>query len=356
MAVEPIFNAHAGSKLPFTKRDIVRFLFKHKAVIVGTFILGLVLSGVAGWLIPVFYAVTGKVLIKQELTNMPSFFSGIASVKDEPTTQETLTNRVQNATIVGRSGVVVVPTVRELRLSYDQVALRWYKYLTDPILDGYYWFNVHVLGFPPDLERRGQNVVIDQFTKSLDVEVANAASDSSSETATPGSETSGPSIVSFTLTVTNPDKGVHELVLLIRRFIDYESSLQGQAAKDAYAFVEHQTERARARLDKADAALKRFEAQEGVTAVVNVPLTPVENGTSYPGLISTPQDSTTISLLKSRLVAKEGELVNLRERFRGRSPDIVSVLNSMQDIKTRIDREQAQIAANNATMLGLSGT
>lgn len=356
--MESLFPVNQPNQKAFTVRDFVRFTFKHKKVIVLTSLLGFFLTFVAMELIPTLYQEETKVLISSDLQNNPSFFSGISSVQS--TEQIGTPDNVANDAEVASSSRILAPVIDKLHLSYDDIGLRWYKYLTDPVMDGWYWVAVHVLQFPEDPERRGRNVVLDLLQKSIDSEVvtstspdesssSSSSSSSSAGPAMPGSSTQGPSSISITLTTAKPELGVQILNQLIHQYAQFEVHLQEEAGKQAFALVEQRADEAKADLDRADKTLEAFTSQEGLTTNVSPSET---NGTSSM-MISTPNDNTTVTDLKSKLVDQEMQLVQLREEYRGGSPAITAALNAIRYIKNRINEEQAHTAAINEKLLEL---
>lgn len=359
---DSLFPVDQPNQKALTVRDVVRFTFKHKKVIVLTSLLGFILTFAAMELIPVLYSEQAEVLISSDLQNDPNFFSGIASVQS--TEQFGSPANVANDAAVSSSSRILVPVIDKLHLTYDDIGLRWYKYLTDPFMDGWYWFAVNVLQFPEDPERRGNNVVLDLLKKSIDSEVvtstagedsssssssSSSSASSSSGPAALGSATQGPSAISITLTTAKPALGVQILNQIIHQYSQFETHLQEEAGNQAYALVRQRADEAKADLDRADKALEAFMSQEGLTTS----LSPTESNGSSSLMISTPSDNTTVTQLKSKLVDQEMQLVQLREEYRSDSPAITGALNAIRYIKNRINDEQAHTAIINKRLLEL---
>lgn len=341
--LEPIFTGEEEQEQfgAFSRRDFARIVFKHKWVIVLCFVATTAAAAFCLWYLPPTYTTEAKVLIKTNEGSTPSFFGGIAPIREPPLADPV--NRVMETEM---ELVEAVPlserVVDDLHLTYYQVYHKPYKILLDPVVDAYDWVLTNWFGMPPDPEKRGRRDTVNAFVKSLTVMPIKSKS----------AETNS-NIISIKLRSPDPHIAQKALEDLLKYYTTFDVSMNEEAARKAYEIVSADLKVAEDQVLAAREKLRQFVGRAGVRpksdGTAGAAATPANDALpAGPGeprsLITTPRDVASLDRLKARLIDARIELANAKQVFRGESNARVQ---SLENLVAELERQiQAEVAVS----------
>ena len=298
-----------------TRRDFARLLFKHKRVILATFILVTLLVGIGLYLLPPTYTAQAKILVRVDQQGDPTFFSGVAAVS-EPRSYESSARRLE--TEMGLLEVMPLATdvVQRLGLRYDQVYHSPKRFFMTPVLSGYDRLRTSLFGGTPK-DRRGFGPTVGDFRSSITVRPAEPkASESISD------------IVIVTLRSPDPAVAQRGLSALLDSYMRFDAKLNEDAGTAALRIVQGETQEASAQLASAEQRLRNFLAIRGGRTVQAQSQAPVARG-----------DASGVAQMKARLVELEIDLLNARRIYRPESEEVLSLERQVADLRGRVDTD-----------------
>lgn len=362
--LDPIFlPTSQDDNETFTRRDFTRLVFKHLKVILTAFVVVTAVVSAILLHLPATYSLTGKVLVRVEDEGKPNFFSGVAAYLTRQDT-DPVNRKIETEMELIDARPVVAQVVRELGLQYSQVYHKPYVDLIDLFK--------RVLG--PPLTRIGLikplraydiDDTVDAFLDSVTVEpIKSKSADTNSN------------IIKVTLLSPNAELGKKELDSLLAHYVRFEPSLQQQAGRNAQALVSESMDDSYRKVKASQRRLEMFLAAHGpvslglggehadLTASVRMTGTPIRLGESaapsltvspsgVEALLTSPGDSTTVSMIKAKLVTMQLRLMELGQDFNDNSPKILNVKHMIKELKVELKRELGAYAADQTTQIAL---
>lgn len=350
----------------FTLRDLVSVVFKHKLIISITFLLVtfVVISGLLA--LPATFEFKAKVLIKTEQQATPSFFSGLAALREDPNRNPV------NRTIETEMELIEARSISEEVV--QRLGLNWWDVYHKPLA---YFMDVFINIYNKAAPKAGLPKYDDQKT----VQDTIAAFNRSFVIAPTRSKSAETNSNFVQITMKSPKKqiGVDALNLLLKIYQDYDIRLNREAGQRAYKIVEKKLKEAELQVHTAQKNLADFLASHKVTrhpATMKLPVKPAGSeetstislaGTVRPpniadgeearwasnAVLSTPQDVNSISLIKARLIEMEIKHIELSKRYPASEPRIVALRESITEIRQRLAQELTENAGNESQLISL---
>jgi uncharacterized protein involved in exopolysaccharide biosynthesis/Mrp family chromosome partitioning ATPase len=339
-AADPLFTLDAPREegLPFTARDLLRILFRHRTLILSCFALFTAVVVLGLRLIPLSYEAGAKVMVKTELQVTPSFFSGIAAYRDQPLV-DPAGRRIETEMELLETQPLAEQVVKTLGLKYDQVYHKPYVHVLNRVgdlLDR----PLTALGFPPDPEKYGFRPTVEAFRDSLTVKPIKSKSAEANS-----------NIIEISLKAPSADIAHQALDVLLTAYSSYDTALNQRAGEKAHQIVQLQLDETNAKVQEAQARLRTFllaRSGKGGHAVS------VADGNGLEeGLVTSPRDQTSLSILKSKLIELELERLDAQKTFQGDSDRARLLGNTIQALQGRLAKELKNDAENNVTLANL---
>lgn len=346
-AIEPLFAQQSDAEKfgTFSKRDFFRVVFKHKWAILICFVVVTCVTFALLAQLPNSYIAEAKVLIKTSEDATPSFFGGIAPIRERPDADpvnrviETEMELIETAELSGR-------VVDELNIKFKDVYRKPWKVLLDPVMDAFDYCMQRFAGVSPDPQKRGRADTITAFNRAITVAPIKSKS----------AETNS-NIVGIRLRLNNDKLSQEALDKLLDHYIRFDVPMNEEAARKAYDIVKKELETSKQQVAEAREKLRQFSAvglarRDLRTVGRSEPLLadPSAPGGSEPrNLITTPRDVSTIDRLKARLIDAKIELANLKLVYSERDAARIRALDSLiADLEKQIQAEVATAAGNDA--------
>ncbi|MGH6823542.1 MAG: Wzz/FepE/Etk N-terminal domain-containing protein, partial [Methylocella sp.] len=256
-AIPSLFDSSSvgfGQRSELSLHRITRLLFKHGMLIAFCFVA--VTAAVAYGLkrLPPTYISTAKVLVKLQESRTPSFYSGVAAVRD-PDTQESANRGMETEMEIAETWPISAEVVTALGLKYDQVYHPPYMHLLRPLSDFYENYIAPLLGFSPDPERRGFADTVGAFRNSLDVKpIASKSSDTNSN------------ILVLELRGVDRELTRRALDEVVSVFLRYDKRTNLEAGRQAQQVIAHRAEVAANEVSEAQFRLEAFLAGQETAA------------------------------------------------------------------------------------------
>lgn len=324
----PIFEVDQQDQFKsYSGKDIAALCFKHKGLIFTVFLIVSISVNAMLFFIPSVYEANAKVLIHTEKAGTPSFFAGVAPVK-ERMTNDPVKRKIETEMqmIEGRS--VAEEVVRDLDITWDQVYHKPLVHLLAPV--GTYVIDplMRALGFQPDPEKNGFNDTVKELVKSIMVApVLSKSADTNSN------------IIFVSLKSPDPVIARDILQKTLEYYRSYDIKMRKQEAELAYSIVNEKVEKTYADLTAAQAALEFFLSNK-------------ENGevadSKNSQLLTTPNDISTIQLLKEQIIELEFELSALNDTFQPGDDNASRIKASIEKLRSRLQSELELYASNNS--------
>lgn len=324
--MEKIFQSSEREQDSFLSiRDLVNILFKHKFIIVFTFITVAALVWWGMLSLPQVYESTGKVLVKTEQQGNPSFFAGVAAYQEQRQS-DPVNRKMETEMQLVESRPIMEEVVRRLDLQYWDVYHKPYVHLLAPVAAFYDEVMLEAFGIKPDPEKYGFSDTVDAMLKSLSV----------GPVRTKSSETTS-NIIQVSIKSTSPELAASAVQLLMEVYRDHDTMIKQDAAKKAYEIVNAEKEDALSRLTSAQETLQSFLERTGTNSAT----------------VGGAKDTATILMLKEQLLEKELELIEASEVFSGESSRVVNLKKAVAELKYRINAERKVSAETDTELLSL---
>ncbi|MGV3709069.1 MAG: hypothetical protein ACO1Q7_09515, partial [Gemmatimonas sp.] len=298
-----------------TQRDIVRLLFKHRSVILISWIVVSVVVAAGMFSLPPTYVAGAKILIRVERQNAPNFFSGVAPLS-ESRSVETNARKLENEMAILESGPLSAATQKIAGITYDQVYKPPTRYFTIPLLEQVDRLKESLLGRKP-YDRRGEGAVSEMLQQSL---IIRPSPSKSVEAA--------PDVILVALPAADRVVAVRALNVLLDEYIKFGSQLNERAGESALAVVRSETAEAETQLLAAEERLRRLRTTAGVRNNVG----------------GTLAEDPLVARLKKELVDVQLALAASRRTFLERSDTVQYLSRSEADIQARLNTAVASDA------------
>jgi uncharacterized protein involved in exopolysaccharide biosynthesis len=329
----PIFEVDQQDQFKsYSGKDIAALCFKHKALVLTVFLIITVSVNFMLFYIPSVYETNAKVLIHTERAVTSSFFAGVATVK-ETVTSDPVPRKIETEMQMIEGRVVAEEVVRDLDVKWDQVYHKPLVHLMEPV--AFYIIDpiIRWLGYQPDPEKNGFNDTVEELVKSIKVApVLSKSADTNSN------------IIFVSLKSPDPVVGRDILQKTLEYYRNYDIKMRKQEAALAYSIVNQKLEKTYADLTAAESALELFQSNKNNEKAS----TPNE-----PKLLTTPNDTSTIQLLKKQIIELEFEVSDLDNTFQPGDDKASRIKGSIKKLRERLQLELELYARNNAeqTML-----
>ncbi|AUZ84336.1 GumC family protein [Methylophaga nitratireducenticrescens] len=326
--MEPIFSsAEKEHQSSFSRRDLFNIVFKHKYVILITFLLVSILVWWGIFSLPPVYTSTGKVLIKTEQQGNPMFFSGVAAYQEQQQS-DPVNRKMETEMQLVEARPIAEQVVEELQLGYWDVYHKPYVHLLRPVADFYDEIMLEKFGIPTDPEKRGFSDTVTELIKSISIAPVKSKS----------SETTS-NIVQLELKAPSAELSTVVLQKIMEVYRDHDIRIKQEAAERAYSIVEAKT---------TDAYLDLIAAQENLEKLLSN-----QANNSIKNTITTPGDTATIALLKEQLIEREKELTDASVIYKPGSERIANIQKAIRELKARISAESNQFAETDTRLITL---
>ena len=350
----PLFNVSSDvDQSPITRRDLLRFFFKHKAIIIASFLVVSSLVAVGLIFLPPVYMTTAKVRIKNEQQINPAFFTGVAAYREKEI------NEAENRLLETEMELVELHSiaeevVRDLNITYDQVYHKPYVILLRPVGDFYDLIREKVFSFSPDLEKRGVGDTTKELVKSI---IAEPLKSKSADT--------NSNLIQITLRSPNAETGKKALQRWLEIYTAHERRLNEKAGEKAHEIVKEMSAEWEKKVLDAQEELRKFLANNTSLArsrsTLNSPNISVANAkpaTSQKPLGSAPMDNNqgtqaTVDHLKTRILDLDLRLAELQRVFTRDHEMVKKVLENIRETKQKLEAELQSTAASETTSMSL---
>lgn len=327
-----------------TRRDLIRLLFKHRGLILGTFLGSSVLIGLMLLALPPTYRVEAKVEVLPELEGTPTFFGGVAAYRDSGTVPPANRRMETEMELIG-TRPIAERVVRDLGLTWEQVYHPPYAHLLDGVGTWFdraaaAWFDVS-----PDEERHGFDETVRAFLRSVDVAPVESKSDTNSTL--------------IQVKLRGPDAVVARRALahLLATYIAADSGVKSVAGQRAYRIVDRQMARSLDEVSGAQGRLQAFLGEHGYperrAAGAEAPLPGSNAAQPDSGPPSFPREFNAVAVLKERLLRNDLDLVEMRQRYAPSHERVRELERVGADLRLRIDAELKRSARSEARLLTL---
>jgi len=338
----------------FTRRDLVQLLFKHKAVILGCFVIATIVVWAGLISLPPTYESVGKVLVNTEQQDIPSFFTGLAAARERVSVApDPVNRRMENEMELVATRAIAAEVVRELGLGYRDVHHKPATLLLEPfVVSVKELLGRETAKTPAELEQE----TIDALRNSITIVPAPSRSPNTNS-----------NVIVVAVRAPSAEQAQRILEKLFELYTRFGLRRSEEEGTNAYDIVHGRAQEAFGRLIAARERLESFLADRGIPAGLGEYAPPPAIGEAAaavpaaagagrrPGdIITTPRDDTTVAALQKQLIDMETELVQLRQRFRGSPPEIVALERSIAGVKARLRREVERGAENQAAFADLS--
>lgn len=317
--MEPIFsNAENEHQSSFSRRDLFNIIFKHKYVILITFLL---VTFVISWglfsLPPVFNS-TGKVLIKFEQQGNPMFFSGVAAYQEQQQSDPVNRKMETEMQLIDARPVAEI-VVNSLNLQYWDLYHKPFVHLLRPVADFYDAVLEEYFGILPDPDKQGFDDTVEALIKSVSIAPVRSRS----------AETTS-NIVQMDLKAPDAEMAAHILQRWMLAYRDHDIVINQKSAERAFMIVKSQTDEAYAELQQTQSNLENLLA--------------TQSGRNNGSVVISSRDVGSLSLLREQLIQRELELSDAQEIFRPDSERVISLQRLIDDLRLRIRQESTSYA------------
>lgn len=331
-----VFNLHSQeNETSITRRDVLSVLFKHKSIILKSFVIVTILVTLGLLFLPPVYTVKGKILVKTERQGNPTFFSGVASYEEKR--QSDPVNRTMETEMeLVEARPISEEVVRRLDIKYNQVYHKPYVHLLMPISDMVEPV-LAMIGFGPDPKKQGFEDTVSELVKSI--QVAPVKSKSSETTS---------NIMEISLRT--HDRAIADKTLLgiMEAYQKHNTTINRAAGERAYRIIERRKKEAFAELLRNQAELEAFVGDTKGTQDIR--------GSKSTGRVprsASSSDGGSIALLKKQVLEKELELEELRQKYNSGHFMVQRLENAIANLKKRIATETQKYATSDSKLRSL---
>ena len=323
---EPVFPADPSDEEGITRRDLIRVLFRHRALILTCFLAVTVIVGVGMYLLPPTYVAGATVLIRSERQGEPDFFSGVVPLSAARSV-ESNARRLETEMAVLGSAPLARETQRITGLTYDQVYRPPMRYFITPLLEVYDRAKRSLLGRQP-YDRRGAPEVANLLKRSL---IIRPLPSKSAESA--------PDVVMIGLPAADRRVAEQALDVLLKQYVSFSAQLNQRAGDAALAVVRAEAEDAERQLTTAEARLRTFRSTAGMRS------TSTGDGT--------PAEDPLVTRLKTELTDARLALAAARRTFVDGADTVQVLAQSVADLQGRLAGAVSSDAVSVARELSL---
>jgi len=331
--MEPLFNVHQHDQdVSVTLRDVVSILFKHKSIILITFVSVTLLVSIGLMSLPSVYKASGKLLIKTEEIGNPTFFSGVTSYKERQKA-DPVNRKMETEMELLDSRPIAEQVITNLGITYDQVYHKPYVHLLLPVADFFDLLLESVFGIAPDPEKQGFADTTSEFVKSL--EIAPVRSKSSETTS---------NLIQVNLRTHDKELSQDALLQVLKVYQMQSVNLNQIRGERALQIISKEKERAYDIVLSIQKELEDFlisgrDAEELYNA------RKINRNT-----ITTPRDIASIVKLKQQVIKKDLELSELKQVYNLNHSKVRNLQNAITNLKKRISLETRQYAVNDSKL------
>ncbi len=323
----PVLGGGARPDEAPTRRDVARFLFRHRATItLSTLIVGLVI-GVALYTLPPSFATSARLHIKTEGQAGPTFFGGAAAFRDDPlgiNDAARLETEIQLLLALPLS----LEVVERLQIREEQLHVTPLGHVMKPAVRAYSWFRENVLGRPrgvPDEQR----AIAERLRGSITVSPV------------PSMTGEGLSnIIEVSLRAADPVMAQAALQALLEGYLGTRAEDDAAAGRAAERILAREVEKVRGELLAAEMSLRDFVAREG------------RNGRPAP--LTAARTDAALTERRTQLANLEIRLAEARQKYTDDSPPVQMLLGEIGALEREIDRSVADGAMADARFGELS--
>jgi uncharacterized protein involved in exopolysaccharide biosynthesis/Mrp family chromosome partitioning ATPase len=330
--------------LPFTSRDVLRIFFKHRTLILTCFAVftSIVVLGLC--LIPLSYEAGAKVMVKTELQVTPSFFSGIAAYRDQPLA-DPAGRRIETEMELLETEPLSEHVVKALRLEYGQVYHKPYVHVLNRVTD-ILDVPLAFVGYPPDPEKYGFRPTVEAFQQSLIVKPIKSKSAEANS-----------NLIEIRLKAPTAETAHLGLDALLAAYTKYDITVNQRAGETAHRIVKLQLDETYAKVKAAQARLRAFllarTEHKGTVLPESVSVNSGGREGVEDGLVTSPRDQTSLSILKSKLIELEMERLDAEKTFQGESDRAEMLGRTIKALQSRVSKELKNDAENHVTLANL---
>ena len=330
-----VFNLHSQeNETSITRRDVLSVIFKHKSIILKSFVIVTILVTLGFLFLPPVYTVNGKILVKTERQGNPTFFSGVASYEEKR--QADPVNRTMETEMeLVEARPIAEDVVRRLDIKYNQVYHKPYVHLLMPVgnlLEPV----LAMIGFPPDPKKQGFEDTVTELVKSISVAPVKSKS----------SETTSNIMEIYLRT---HDRAIADKALLgiMEAYQKHNTMINRAAGERAYKIIEKRKQEAFTELLRNQAELEDFVGDTKSSQDIR--------GSKNTGRVlrSTSSDGESISLLKKQVLEKELELEELRQKYNSDHFMVQRLENAIANLRRRIQAETQKYATSDSKLRSL---
>ena len=315
--------------------DIVRLLFKHKWTILLTFIIVSLVISLCLISLPPVYTAQGKILVKTELQGKPVFFAGVTSY-NEQRESDPVNRKMETEMQLVTTRSIAEQTVRELDIKYNQVFHKPLEHLLEPVANAVDFVLLNVFSIEPDPENQGFNDTTSEFIKSINVQPVRSKS----------AETSS-NIMELAIRAHDPDLVKDGLQRVMELYVQYDSDINEESGLRAKRIISGRQQQAFTEMQSVQQEIETFlSANNGAEELR-------DNRRNQSALFSSPNDISSIVAMRKKVVDKELEMDELRQRFSSSSERVKTVRRTIARLERRISDEMQLFAINDSKLSNL---
>lgn len=321
--------------ISITLRDILSILFKHKSIIVTTFLVVATLVNLGLLYLPSVYSAHGRILVKTERQGNPTFFSGVASY-EEKRQSDPVNRKMETEMELVESRPIAEGVVKELDIVYSQVYHKPYVHFLDPV-GAVVDFVFEILGFPLDPLSKGFDDTVSELVKSISVSPVKSKS----------SETTS-NIMQLSIRTHDKQLASEALLKIMESYQKHNTEMNRKAGEKAYNII-------KMRKDEAYATVLANQ-QEHETFIANTRNAPelINAKNVRHSSTTSPGDVASIAMLRKQVIKKDLELDAMRHKYSPNHLPYKQLLKSINSLKYRITVETKKYAANDSQLRSLA--
>ena len=375
-ATTPHLSQWPTSRQGFTRRDVLGLLFKHKWVILATFLLVSVIVWLGLAMLPSTFVAKAKILIRVEQQGSPSFLSGIAAYR-EPTNADPAGRKLETEMGLLTARPIAEEVARKLNLEYGQIYHAPYIHYLEPLTILWSYIEAWLYEKPRETSLHGFGDTVVELGRALEV-----------KTDTPKTPEATPNIVEVTLKAPGRQLAVDTLSEVVDTYIREGSALDRASGEEALAIVTRNLDETRQRVAALDAEMRRVLTSTGLSVsdvatagggdAAATPSRPTiaesrspsprppgaaDGASSSPGRTamagesgsaagsgadsgsgSASGDANVVKLLRTRLAEAELQLATERSVYTDRSERVTQIKATVVDLRRRVTEESARNA------------
>lgn len=353
MPPSPYLSPPPDERPPFTVRDLLTLLFKHRWLILGMWVLVTLVGAWSLHRLPASYVAQAKLLIKTEQQGQPSPLSGITAYRDGQDLDPSI-RKLETEMDILLSRPLVAKVVEQLQLRHEQVYHPPYAHLLAPVLHAYGALKRRLFGGDaPETNRFDETV--DALMKSIVVAPAKSRS---------GEAT--PNLISLQVITADPSVADQALTALIAQYVAFSNRLEEQDSARVYKLVKARVTEAAAEVQAAQQRLERLSAGARTVEPMAAALVPGSGAPSPPNRgdprsespnpqapqLLAPAESVS-ALLRRRLTQLELDLIEQQQVYTTRMESVATLKAQIAQVRSRLETEIRKAARESTEMQSL---